>query len=116
MTTALALASKFDRRVTVTHDDLEDLRFKAIVGLVLLNALDLILTRQLLGMGGTEMNPAMALVISGPWGIAIKLGLPILVGYRHLRAPLKRSLVFGLCWMCVLYFGVVLWNAHLLPG
>jgi hypothetical protein len=116
MTTALALAARFDRRVSVAHDELDALRFKAIVGLVLLNALDLILTRRLLGMGGTEMNPWMALVITSHWGIVIKLGVPALVGFRHLRAPLRRPLVFGLCWMCVLYFGVVLWNAHFLFG
>lgn len=115
MTTAIAALNRFDRRVGVrTDDDLDRLRFLAIVGLVALNACDLLLTRILLNLGGTEMNPAMALVIGGPWGIAIKLGVPILVGYRHLRAPLKRPIVFALCWMCILYFGVVLWNTHFL--
>jgi hypothetical protein len=117
MTTAIAALQRFDRRVAVdTDEDLDRLRLLAIIGLVLLNVCDLILTRKLLGLGGTEMNPLMAMVISGPWGVAIKLGVPILVGYRHLKAPLRRPLVFGLCWMCVLYIGVVLWNAHYLVG
>ncbi|MDQ2650515.1 MAG: DUF5658 family protein [Actinomycetota bacterium] len=117
MTTAIAAFHRFDRRVAVDSDHaLDRLRFLAIVGLVALNACDLLLTRILLDLGGTEMNPMMALVISGPWGVAIKLGVPILVGYRHLTAPLRRPLVFALCWMCVLYFAVVLWNAHFLLG
>ncbi len=117
MTTAIAALNRFDRRVGVTtSEDLDRLRFIAVVGLVVLNACDLILTRQLLGMGATEMNPGMAMIIEGPWGVAIKLGVPILVGFRHLQAPLKRSLVFALCWMCVLYLGVVVWNAHFLVG
>lgn len=117
MTTAIAAIHRFDRRVGVdTEESLDRLRFIAIVGLVLLNACDLLLTRILLDMGLSEMNPMMALFIEGPWGLAIKLGVPILVGYRHLVAPLRRPLVFALCWMCVLYFGVVLWNAHFLLG
>jgi hypothetical protein len=117
MTTAIAALHRFDRRVGVsTDEELDRLRFIAIVGLVALNACDLLLTRQLLGMGGTEMNPGMAAIIEGPWGILIKLGVPILVGFRHLKAPLKRTLVFALCWMCVLYLGVVVWNAHFLVG
>jgi hypothetical protein len=117
MTTAIAAINRFDRRVAVRSEaDLDRLRFMAVIGLVVLNACDLLLTRKLLGMGLSEMNPMMALVIGGPWGVAIKLGVPILVGFGHLRGPLKRTLVFGLCWMCVLYFGVVLWNAHFLVG
>lgn len=117
MTTAIAVLNRLDRRIAVdTDEDLHRLRFLAVVGLVALNACDLLLTRILLDLGGTELNPLMALMIEGPWGVVVKLGLPILVGYRHLQAPLKRPLVFGLCWMCVLYFGVVLWNSHFLLG
>ena len=117
--TALAVPSPLARLHAAVHLDdaaLERTRRIAIVGLVILNVADLVLTRRLLGMGGVEMNPLMALVIHGYWGIAIKVALPVLVGIRHLRAPLKRSLVLGLCWMCVLYLGVVLWNASLLAN
>jgi len=86
----------------------------AVVGLVVLNIADLLLTRRLLGMGGMEANPVMAPFIHGSWGIAIKVALPILLGFRHLRIPVQRRMVLGLCWMCVLYLGVVLWNSHLL--
>jgi len=95
-------------------DELNRLRFLAVVGLVALNALDLILTRHLLAQGATEANPLMALVIGGGWGIAIKLGVPILAGWRHLTAPLLRKAVLALCWVNVLYLGVVAWNFHVM--
>jgi len=95
-------------------NELDRLRFLAVVGLVALNALDLILTRHLLARGATEANPLMALVIGGGWGIAIKLGVPILAGWRHLTAPLLRKAVLALCWVNVLYLGVVAWNFHIL--
>ena len=95
-------------------EELIRLRFLAVVGLVALNALDLILTRELLARGATEANPLMALVIGGSWGIAIKLGVPILAGLRHLTAPLKRKHVLALCWVNVLYLGVVAWNFQLM--
>ena len=95
-------------------DELSRLRFLAVVGLVVLNALDLMLTRYLLDLGATEANPLMALVIGGGWGIAIKLGVPILAGWRHLTAPLLRKAVLALCWVNVLYLGVVAWNFRIL--
>lgn len=121
MTDATALAAppplaRLHAAVHLDDDALERLRRVAVVGLFFLNVADLLLTRRLLGMGGVEANPLMALFIHGHWGVAIKVALPILVGIRHLRAPLKRGLVLGLCWMCVLYQGVVLWNASLLAN
>ena len=99
---------------TLGREELDRLRFLAVVGLVALNALDLILTRELLARGASEANPLMALVIGGGWGIAIKLGIPILAGWRHMTAPLLRKAVLALCWVNVLYFGVVAWNFRLL--
>lgn len=117
--TTLAAPSPLARVHAAVHlddDALERLRRVAVIGLFVLNVADLVLTRRLLGMGGVEVNPLMALFIHGNWGIVIKIALPILVGVRHLQAPLKRSLVLGLCWMCVLYQAVVLWNASLLAN
>lgn len=120
MTNATAIAAppgplaRFDEAVSSDASSLSRMRVMAVVGLVALNVLDLLLTRRLLSMGGVEANPLMALFIAGGWGVAIKLSLPILLGVRHLRAPLERRVVLGLCWMCVLYSGVVLWNSHLL--
>ena len=102
------------RAGTLGREELDRLRFLAVVGLVALNALDLILTRELLAKGANEANPLMALVIGGGWGIAIKLGVPILAGWRHLTAPLLRKAVLALCWVNVLYFGVVAWNFQLM--
>lgn len=115
--TTLAAPSPLARLHAAVHLDdaaLERVRRIAVVGLFVLNVADLVLTRRLLGMGGVEANPLMALVIHGHWGVVVKVALPVLVGVRHLRAPLKRGLVLGLCWMCVLYLGVVLWNTSLL--
>lgn len=106
--------ARFDQAVSVDRDSLQRLRVMAVVGLVALNALDLVLTRKLLAIGGVEANPLMALFIAGGWGIAIKLALPVLIGARHLRAPLQRRIVLGLVWMNIVYCGVVLWNSHLL--
>jgi hypothetical protein len=120
--TALALPAssgpldRLHRAVAIDRAGLERLRRMAVVGLVALNVLDLVLTRRLLALGGTEANPMMALFINGGWGVAIKLSLPVALGVRHLRAPLERRIVLGLCWMCVLYMGVVLWNSHLLAN
>ena len=119
MTNSPALAvpagpfARIHRAVALDEGALRRLRIIAVVGLIVLNIADLVLTRHLLDMGGVEANPLMALFIAGGWGVAIKVGVPILLAVRHLRAPLERRLVLGLCWMCVVYQGVVLWNAHL---
>lgn len=120
MTNATAIAvpsgplARLHSAVALDRDSLSRLRIMAVVGLVALNICDLVLTRRLLAMGGMEANPLMALFIAGGWGVAIKVSLPVLLGVRHMRAPLERKVVLGLCWMCVLYSGVVLWNSHLL--
>ena len=118
MSTTTALASptalqRIHRNVALDEDGLRRVRTMAVIGLIALNIADLYLTRQLLGMGGVEANPLMALVIHGTWGIVIKVGLPVLLAFRHLRAPIERKIVLGLSWMCVMYLGVVLWNLHL---
>lgn len=119
MTNAPALAvsagplARVHRAVALDHDALRRIRLMAVLGLIALNVCDLVITRALLGMGGVEANPLMALFVGNHWGIAIKVGIPVALAVRHLRVPLDRKLVLGLCWMCVLYMGVVLWNSHL---
>ena len=114
-TAALSLPARFHAAVVLDDDDdLASLRRLAVVGLVLLNVFDIFLTRRLLALGATEANPIMAPFVAGGWGVVIKTALPVAFGIRHLRAPLRRPLVLGLCWVCVLYMAVVLWNAHLL--
>lgn len=102
------------RTGTLGSEELTRLRFLAVVGMVALNAVDLFLTRELLARGASEANPLMALVIGGGWGIAIKLGIPMLAGLRHMTAPLLRKAVFALCWVNVLYLGVVAWNFRIM--
>ena len=120
MTNAPALAvapsgpfARLDRAMHLDTESLRRLRVIAVIGIVALNICDLVLTRHLLSLGAMEANPLMALFIAGGWGIVIKLALPILVGTRNLLAPLRRGVVLALCFMCVLYSGVVLWNTHL---
>ena len=102
--------------LTIGFDDdeaMDRFRFLAVVGLVLLNGADLFLTRTMLERGAIEANPLMAAIIAGPVGVLVKLGVPIVVGWRHLVGPLRRPLVIGLGFVCVLYLGVVTWNYHL---
>ena len=113
MSDVLVLEQGQGRIGTLGTDELTRLRWLAVVGLVVLNVVDLLLTRHLLKNGASEANPLMALVIGGGWGVAIKIGLPVALAFRHLRAPLERKIVLGLCWMCVLYLGVVTWNLHM---
>ena len=63
----------------------------AIVGLVVLNIFDILLTRRALALGATEANPLMAPFVESGWGIAIKTALPVAFGIRHLRAPLRSA-------------------------
>jgi hypothetical protein len=119
MTDAPALAlptgplARLDRAVTLDETALRRLRRTAVVGVVLLNLLDLAITRRLLGMGAVEGNPLMAPMIHGGWAVALKVGIPVAMAVRHLVVPLERRLVLAMSWMCVLYLGVVLWNLHM---
>jgi hypothetical protein len=97
-----------------TPERMRHLRNVAVVGIVLLNVCDLILTRRLLDMGGVEANPMMAPFIHGNMVLLFKLGIPLAIGIRHLLTPIRdRRVVLALSWMCVLYSAVVLWNLHL---
>jgi hypothetical protein len=86
----------------------------AASGLIILNACDLLLTRQLLALGATEANPLMAPIIAGPWGYVVKIVVPALLALHYMVAPIFRRVTLGLGIVCVLYFGVVLWNLHVL--
>jgi hypothetical protein len=108
--------ARFDRWMELDRDALVRLRVIAVAGLVLLNITDLVMTRHLLSLGAVEANPIMALFVAGGWGVVIKLALPMVIGVRNLRAPLRRNVVLALCWMCVMYSGVVLWNSHVLEA
>ena len=120
MTTATAVAvrpgplARFHASMQLDATDLHRIRRIAVVGLVVLNVTDLLLTRHLLGLGAVEANPVMALIVGDGRGMLVKVLLPIAVGVRYLRVPVRRHLVLALCWMCVLYSGVVLWNGHVL--
>lgn len=114
MSDVMVLDQGQSRIGTLGTDELTRLRWLAVIGLVVLNVLDLLLTRHLLRNGASEANPLMALVIGGGWGVAIKIGVPVLAGWRHVTAPLLRKAVLALCWMNVLYLGVVAWNFHVM--
>lgn len=105
--------ARIHRAVVLDDAGLHRIRRIAVLGLIALNLCDLVITRRLLAMGGMEANPLMAPLIHSGWGVAVKIGIPIALAVRHLRAPINRTLALGLCWMCVLYFGVLLWNLHM---
>lgn len=86
----------------------------AAIGLIILNACDLLLTRHLLSLGATEANPLLAPFIAGPWGYVVKIVIPSLLAIRYMTAPLFRRVTLGLGIVFVLYCGVVLWNLHVL--
>ena len=112
MTATLALPQP---TVTTREEKLASLRFTCVVMLVALNAADLLLTRHILTLNlGHEANALLAPIILGGWGVALKIGIPAIVGWRHLVGPLRPKLVAGLVTVTTLYIGVVLWNAHLL--
>lgn len=84
----------------------------AALGLIVLNACDLLLTRHLLALGATEGNPLMAGIIAGPFGYVVKILIPSLLALRYMTAPLFRRVTLGLGIVVVLYCGVVTWNLH----
>ena len=97
----------------VGDDELRRFIAVAALGLIVLNACDLLLTRHLLQFGGREANPIMASIISGPWGGVVKIVIPMLLALRYLTAPVYRRVALGLGVVVVFYCGVVLWNLHL---
>ena len=97
-----------------TDDDLRRFVTIGAVGLIVLNACDLLLTRHLLAAGAQEGNPFMAGIISGNWGIVVKIVIPMLLALRYLTAPLYRRAALGLGFAVVLYCGVVAWNLHVM--
>jgi hypothetical protein len=102
----------------VALDDraLQRVRAICVLGLIVLNAADLLATRHLLTIatGARETNPLMApLVLSGV-GACIKIGVPCILAVRHLRAPVNRVTTQWLVVIFLVYVGVVTWNLHLI--
>ena len=98
------------------EDELRRFAMVAALGLIVLNACDLLLTRHLISIGATEANPLMAPIVSGWWGYVIKIGVPSLLALRYITAPVFRRVSLGLGAVFVLYCGVVLWNLHVLTS
>lgn len=110
--TMLALGHRALHVGLVTERELRRFTIVAALGLIVLNAFDLMLTRHLLGMGAREANPLMASIISGPIGPVVKIVGPMLLALRYLTAPTVRRTALGLGVVVVLYCAVVLWNLH----
>ena len=117
---ANAMRAMGERRLAQLHvgpandEELRHFILIGAIGLVVLNACDLLLTRHLLAAGAHEGNPLMAGIIEGPWGIVVKIVIPMLLAFRYLTAPLYRRVAFGLGFVVVLYCGVVAWNLHVM--
>jgi hypothetical protein len=113
----LRTRSAFLRHLHVGLEGEEELRRFAVIaalGIVVLNACDLLLTRHLLSAGATEGNPIVSPVIQGGWGVALKIGIPSLLALRYMTAPVFRRVTLGLGIVCVIYCGVVLWNLQVM--
>ncbi len=97
-----------------TDEELRHFMLIGAVGLIVLNACDLLLTRHLLAAGAHEGNPLMAGIIDGRWGVVVKIIVPMLLALRYLTAPVYRRVALGLGFVVVLYLGVVGWNLHVM--
>jgi hypothetical protein len=117
---SIAMRAPGERRLARLHvglatdDELRHFMLIGAVGLIVLNACDLLLTRHLLAAGAHEGNPLMAGIITGPWGVVVKIVIPMLLALRYLTAPLYRRVALGLGFAVVVYCGVVAWNLHVM--
>jgi hypothetical protein len=85
-------------------------RWTLLATLVVLNGVDLVLTRILLARGAAEANPVMAPLIDSWWGWAVKtlgvglVALAVLVTGRDGKVERWLQVVVGV------YTAVVAWN------
>jgi Domain of unknown function (DUF5658) len=87
-------------------------RWYLVATLVILNLLDVLTTRWILGHGGIEQNPILRPIIHDPLApLLIKLGLCLVIGSLVLAAPRRsRFADGGLVAIVAIYTCVIGWN------
>jgi len=80
--------------------------------LLILNVVDVVMTRVIIGLGGKEANPFMRQVIDRPLApLALKGMIAVLVGALLLASPKNRRFAdVATLAVCVAYLIVVCWN------
>jgi hypothetical protein len=87
-------------------------RWTLVLALAVLNLLDMVTTRTVLGLGGEEFNPLMRNVVDDFWhGVGLKGAVIAVAGVLLTRCPddTRRPETVAAA-VCGLYLAVVLWN------
>jgi hypothetical protein len=91
-------------------------RWYLVATLVMLNLLDVLTTKWVLGRGGSEQNPLLQPIIAHPYApLLVKLGLCLVIGALVMVAPRRsRFTDVGLIGIVAVYTCVVGWNLGML--
>jgi len=88
-----------------------DQRWAVFIGLVVLNAVDVLTTVLVLGRGGVEGNPFIRPMIDGVWQVSmLKAAILVIVGLLLTRSRGSRIAEFALTATTGWYLAVVAWN------
>jgi hypothetical protein len=91
-------------------------RWAMAAALLVLNLCDVVTTKLILGVGGSEANPVMAPIVGHPCAAyALKLSMALAVGFLLLKAPRTSRLADrAVMATIVAYTAVICWNVGLL--
>lgn len=101
-----------DSAVAVITHEQTTMRWSLLMGLAILNILDLVTTRAVLHAGGTEANPLMAQIIHNPIApVLVKTaGLALVALVLRACPPVSRFVDRALFTVTALYAVIVAWN------
>lgn len=101
--------------VTRVRAVVDDPRWALYVGLVVLNAFDLVTTAMVLDRGGSERNPFVQPFVESLWQVGILKGLVlVLVAFLLTRVEGSRVASLALAGTTGWYLAVVSWNVAVL--
>ena len=93
----------------------DDGRWRMLIALVVLNALDVITTAAVIGAGGTENNPLMRPLIEDVWpAVLLKTAVLLLIAWLLHRCSDSRRIVVMMACTTGWYLAVVSWNVTVL--
>ena len=101
-----------DSTVAVITHEQTTMRWSLLMGLAILNILDLVTTRAVLQAGGTEANPLMAQIIHDPIApVLVKTaGLAVVALVLRACPPVSRLVDRALFTVTAMYGVIVAWN------